>query len=616
MKMSRLFKRTLVAMFLLFGIISTFSTVLSAWILYNHMTEEYISKGRGIARSIVIFTPELMLNRDASTMQSVIDQYLEIQGVAYVFVLDAEGEIISHTFVPNVPSEVLDLHHDRHAMLVNRVKVPGRGEYIDIGKPILAGVAGYVHVGMDLDIIKGVIWSAIVKIQGLLFVIFWGCVFLLYIVVKRISKPLTNLTAYAGELSRQNFNAQVDIQSKDEIGLLANTMQSMAHELSRHISGLELSVEHSTLELQDTLAYLEAVIENVADGLLVLDPVGKVTKYNHALSAMFDFGDVDLSGKNAALLFSSDVLDLSMSALQNPMEVFSAEVPLPLNRVAQAAASAVFKPSTPLKAAGSRLGTVILFRDITKERELDLMKTEFLTTVSHELRTPLTSILGFAKVIRKKLVNTIFPNTPDNDPKTVKVKTQVTENIGVMVAEGERLTQLINDVLDISKMESGRTDWRRQRLAIRDILEHSVDSTRSLYQDKPLKVLVETMDPMPEIEGDRDRLVQVMVNLISNAVKFTEQGAITCRARALDNSILVSVSDTGMGIPFRDKELIFERFKQAGNTLTDKPMGTGLGLPICKQIVEHHGGTIWVESAPGAGSTFFFTLPLPEESEA
>jgi signal transduction histidine kinase len=160
------------------------------------------------------------------------------------------------------------------------------------------------------------------------------------------------------------------------------------------------------------------------------------------------------------------------------------------------------------------------------------------------------------------------------------------------------------------------------QVTVPDLIEQSVAATASLFSTKPLDLVVDVDAPLPPIRGDRDRLVQVMVNLISNAVKFTAEGAVTCRARLQAEAargpdvreILVSVQDTGIGIAPGDYDKVFEQYVQVGERPTDAPKGTGLGLPICKEIVEHHGGRIWVESALGEGSTFFFTLPVSNET--
>jgi len=237
-------------------------------------------------------------------------------------------------------------------------------------------------------------------------------------------------------------------------------------------------------------------------------------------------------------------------------------------------------------------------------------KSVFLSNVSHELRTPLTSVLGFAKIIKKRLVEKIFPLVQAEDHKTQHLIEQVAENLNVVVAEGERLTALIDNVLDLAKIEAGKVEWNMTTVAVPEIMARATLATASLFDGGALKLIQEVEANLPEIVGDQDRLIQVVTNLISNAVKFTEKGLVTCRASRRDGEIVVSISDTGMGIAAADQAEVFDKFKQVGDTLTDKPKGTGLGLTICKEIVEHHGGRIWVESEIGKGSTFSFALPL------
>lgn len=241
--------------------------------------------------------------------------------------------------------------------------------------------------------------------------------------------------------------------------------------------------------------------------------------------------------------------------------------------------------------------------------EANASKSAFLSNVSHELRTPLTSILGFSKLIQKSLEKKIFPNVVSDDRKVERAVKSVSENISIIVAEGERLTALINDVLDLAKIESGRMDWKMEVLEASDLIERSAAATFSLFTNKPVELHKVVADDLPALVGDKDKLIQVVINLLSNAVKFTDEGSVTCRAEQVGDDIVISVIDTGYGISEEDQPKVFEKFKQVGDTLTDKPKGTGLGLPISKEIVEHHGGTIWVESEIGKGSTFAFAIP-------
>lgn len=244
-------------------------------------------------------------------------------------------------------------------------------------------------------------------------------------------------------------------------------------------------------------------------------------------------------------------------------------------------------------------------------------KSAFLSNVSHELRTPLTSVVGFSKLIEKRLAEVVFPAVASDDPKVRRAMRQVGENLGIIVEEGDRLTALINDTLDLAKIEAGRMEWRSEPVDLREVIERSSAATASLLADEAgPRLMLDFAPDLPAIVGDRDRLIQVVINLISNAVKFTPTGSITIRAAALPDAIEVAVADTGIGIAPEDQGKVFQQFGQAGDTLTDKPRGTGLGLPICREIIEHHGGRLWLESEPGVGSTFRFTLPAAGASPA
>ncbi|HUX44725.1 MAG TPA: GAF domain-containing protein, partial [Terracidiphilus sp.] len=274
--------------------------------------------------------------------------------------------------------------------------------------------------------------------------------------------------------------------------------------------------------------------------------------------------------------------------------------------------------STIASAVGVAFHNARLFEETRLARasaeEADAAKSAFLSTVSHELRTPLTSVLGFAKIIRRRLEERIFPIVPEEDRKVLQAKQQIMENLGVVVSEGERLTKLIDDVLDLAKIEAGKFTWNMESVSLAEVVERATSATASLLEARSLPMVRDVEPDLPTITGDKDRLIQVIINLISNAVKFTDSGSIQCRVRQEDGDLVVSVTDSGIGIAPADQPKVFEKFKQVGDTLTDKPKGTGLGLPICKEIVEHHGGRIWVESTPGAGSTFSFSLPVAGQS--
>ncbi|NEU82742.1 PAS domain S-box protein [Nostoc sp. UIC 10630] len=373
---------------------------------------------------------------------------------------------------------------------------------------------------------------------------------------------------------------------------------------------LEARVVDRTAALQNTLAEaqgLNAILDNLADGLLVADTAGQITHFNPAFLTMYGLTATALKGHYRELPISG-LAELVARTQSHPEEVFSAEVALTKERIGQAVATAIFKKTVeqePLACFGSAL----LIRDITAEKEIDKMKTDFISTVSHELRTPLTSVLGFASIIKEKLETDVFPIISTEDRKLQKTIKRVADNLNIIVSEAERLTSLINDVLDIAKMEAGKVEWQMQPLDPSELLDWATNSTAGLFETNGLQLVSEIEPGLPQIVGDRNRLLQVLINLISNAVKFTESGCVTCRVKQGDDGVCISVIDTGIGIAPEDQPKVFEKFRQVGDTLTDKPKGTGLGLPICKQIIDHHGGRIWVESEPGNGSIFSFIIP-------
>jgi phosphoserine phosphatase RsbU/P len=254
MTRASLFTKTLVLIVVLFGIIATATSTLSGWNLYRNLTQEYQSKGVAIAKSIADSSVEMLLNADVSTIQSVVDQFTEIEGVSYVIVFDGQGEAISHTFVPTVPADVLELQRQTRTQafndgaLTNNLHVEGMGDVLDIALPILAGVAGYVHVGMDRSLIRSRIWSAVATQQGLMFIIFSLSVLVAYALVNRISQPLKQLEAHAGRLATQDFSEPVtrpsDIddlptKSRDEVGKLAQSFITMEHALRQSVRDLK-----------------------------------------------------------------------------------------------------------------------------------------------------------------------------------------------------------------------------------------------------------------------------------------------------------------------------------------------------------------------------------------
>jgi signal transduction histidine kinase/CheY-like chemotaxis protein len=243
-----------------------------------------------------------------------------------------------------------------------------------------------------------------------------------------------------------------------------------------------------------------------------------------------------------------------------------------------------------------------------KLKEVDRLKTQFLANMSHELRTPLNSIIGFSRVILKGI----------DGPLTDMQRT----DLQAVFDGGQHLLGLINDILDVAKIEAGRMEIVFEDVDLRDVIKGVMSTAIALVKDKPVELQQSVSPDLPAVRGDTRRIRQVLLNLVSNATKFTEQGFIRVEAEATSSEVVLSVSDSGIGIPPDKQNVIFEPFTQVDGSTTRRAGGTGLGLSISKRLVEVHGGNIWLESTPGEGSTFHVTLPInapveiPEEIAA
>lgn len=237
-------------------------------------------------------------------------------------------------------------------------------------------------------------------------------------------------------------------------------------------------------------------------------------------------------------------------------------------------------------------------------------KDNLITSVSHELRTPLTSVRGFTKVILRDMDKVCSVDTLTEKQKS-KAR-RIRENLSVIESESKRLTRLISSILDLNKIESGAMVWRMAKAPLSLVLEKSLKSMEGLFATLPDVELVADIPPdLPEIPLDQDRIEQVLINLLSNAAKFTEKGSVTVRAALVGSDLVqVDIMDTGIGVPEPLREKIFERFQQADEEGAKNHEGTGLGLAISKEIIHYHGGRIWVTENTGGGSRFSFQLPL------
>jgi len=394
----------------------------------------------------------------------------------------------------------------------------------------------------------------------------------------RIAGPIQDIGAVAGRLAKGQLEQRVQVRpgGRDEIDQLGATLNTMAEELRRTID--ELAAEKSKFQ---------AILERTDDGLMVVDGQARVQMTNPAAAGLLATQARQIQGKTVIeSTLSHDLAEMVDRVLRT-------QIPAALEiQLAGAEQPYVKAYVAPLDAP--RGGAVVVLHDLTAAKRMDSVRRDFVANVSHELRTPLASIKAMAETILLRA---------QEDPGVAA------EFAKKVVEEAERLTALSDDLLDLARIEAGRRPIRSERFALAEVGERVASEFGPKAQDKRIELRMEMPGDL-EIDADRDAVYQIFANLVDNAVKYTPAGGqVTVSASEENGQVAVQVADTGVGIPKSDLPRIFERFYRADKARSRQSGGTGLGLSIVKHLVEAHGGTVSVESAPNRGSTFTFTLP-------
>jgi PAS domain S-box-containing protein len=355
-------------------------------------------------------------------------------------------------------------------------------------------------------------------------------------------------------------------------------------------------------KVEEQLLMAETAIRASHSAIALADPNGNLTYANPAFLKIWGYDDTEnvLGTSFASLCHETEKAEAVFRALHDGSDTEAAELTATKKDGTEFIVG--LRASLIRTADGRPTGVTISLADITqrkqleeKQRELERMRTEFISNVSHELRTPLTSLKGFTKLMLQGKVP---------DPETQK------EFLTIMYNQSEHLQRLIESLLEVSRIESGRFSIKKEPTQLEKVIRTAVESVGSLIAQKAMSIKEELPDRLPEIEGDEGRLLQVVVNLLSNAIKFSPDGSsITVKAENTGDELLVHVTDQGIGIPEDAQPRLFQRFYQVDGSATRNVGGSGLGLYISKQIVEAHGGNIWVKSREGEGSTFSFSIP-------
>lgn len=398
---------------------------------------------------------------------------------------------------------------------------------------------------------------------------------------EEISKRVSDVFA-------KELNKKMDLQKRELIKKYETVIQQKTHEQ-------EIAWKKYKKTLMDK-KQTEAVMHSITEGLVVVDSQGKVIMMNPAAEKLLGAPKKDKIGKSLLEGLKEEQLvslvkTSSGKGEGKEIELISKEEET--KRVLRASSAVVEDEN------GQTVGMVSVLSDITKQKELDRLKSNFVANVSHELRTPLVSI-------DKSLALLLSGDQGAVSPTQKQLLSIAQRNL-------KRLSNLINDLLDLSKLEAGRMEIKRESVSIKDVIFETVEGLSTWARSKSIQMSVDVADNLPNVNIDPNRIAQVLNNLIGNAIKFTPaNGKITVFAELADNPrcIKISVQDTGIGIPKEDLDKVFDRFYQSGERSLTDISGTGIGLAISKEIVELHGGRIWAESEPEKGARFIFTLPL------
>ncbi len=401
-----------------------------------------------------------------------------------------------------------------------------------------------------------------------------------------LTRPLSDMAAVARQLAAGSLRQRIATNAHDEIGVLGRALDHMAEQL-----------ESTIREVTEDRAQLLAVLTSMVEGVMVLDCRGIVLQINSALERMFLIHRETARGRTyQEAIRLQELSDLVMRVLETRQNRSSEITTVPSGHTLHVEASV---------AGGKRENeacVVLVFHDVTAIRRLEKVRKDFVANVSHELRTPLTSIKGY--------VEALLDGIKDNPDEALRF-------LHIILKQSDRLNLILDDLLQLSQIESGQVLFKRDPVSLRSVVERTVALIQPIVDKKGHHFTVSVPDLLPSVLGDEERLVQVLTNLLDNAVKYTpDRGTISIAGRhpASDGTpgdlVELTVSDNGIGIPEADRPRVFERFYRVDKARSRELGGTGLGLAIVKHIVEGHGGQIWVEPNQPRGSRFVMTLPV------
>lgn len=449
-----------------------------------------------------------------------------------------------------------------------------------------------------------------------LFGIYPTSVLVCVLVIRSVLNPILKITKTAKEVASGFLASRIDISSKDEIGDLANTLNVIIQNLSSALQNManavrdekkkETLLTNTLLKIEKEKAKDDAILSSIGEGVAAVDESGSIILFNNAASQIIGCEVVDAVGKKyfEVLHFAEEEADVASMALEQDFIKMALEgnkstlsektfiVTKKGERVP------VSESANPIVDKNNKvLGAVIVFRDITRQRNLEKMKDEFVSIASHELRTPMSAIKGLVSMVMEG----------DYGP----VGSELKDPLNDIYLSTERLINLVNDLLDVSRIEEGRLKLVLSNFDINQGITEVINLLNPMAQQKGIYLEFQSQPNSPHVQGDPDKLEEILNNLIGNSIKFTDNGGVTVSYKQMEGLMLVYVSDTGIGIPPEKQDKLFGKFVQIASTEKGRPWGTGLGLYLSKELAKRMGGDVWLSSSElGMGSTFIFSMPV------
>lgn len=501
-----------------------------------------------------------------------------------ITILNADGVVVAETLED---SATMENHASRPEIVQARLTGKGNAsrfsdtlgyEMFYVAVPIRSDdqILGYSRVALSLDSVHAKIGRLENALIGATVIAAILAGLLAAWISNRTTRPLRDLILAANQMAAGKLDSRLIPSTKDEIGQLTQTFNEMAAQLSAEINDLEAQ-----------RGRIAAVLSVMTDGVIIIDSLNRVQLINPAAQEMFEIESDEGPGKSLFEVARHHQIEETLVKCRETDQSHSAYLQIGARR------QYLQVTATPL-GSGQPGNFLLLFQNLTRIHRLETVRQDFISNVSHELRTPLAAI----KVMAETLVDTGL----DDPPAALKFLSRI-------LTEVDALTQMVEELLELSRIESGRVPLKQVPASPRQLMEQAVDRLSIQAERASLSLEVVCPDDLPRVMADPVRLVQVMVNLLHNAIKFTPAGGkIVLSAQLQKKKIQFSVQDNGIGIPAGEITRIFERFYKTDRARSSG--GTGLGLAICRHLVEAHGGAIWVESREGEGSTFFFSIPL------